>query len=707
MSAAGLLALLGVVAVPGGPWTGFVCHFPFLPEGTPAYRESGATMALVRCSWATVEATPDHFDFASLDQELAWADEQGVQVLVVFEAGPAHAPNWAVEQVRAAGEGTVDIDGNPGPYPSIFSPIYGRLLDRFIARSAGYLRGHPRAGRILGYNNGCEWWYPDGYAFAELDRAAFEAAMVRRYGSRQAARAVWGLTGDGPLERPRVVLEGGSGADHFAELVPLEQRFDGCWMTHDEHLQVTAGQRYTFAADVRVTRRVRGAAYVQIAWLGDWPQPLKCVNSTMSSRAEWTRVQVTDTAPAGATRAWLLVKTCAVAETSFRRPSFQPAGGAEMLGGKPLGGPAWVKQTWLSPKPEQAVYRAGRAEASVIHLRADDGQVSAAWVDDWFDFMGDAVAEFIGSVADRLRAADPGRPIVTYLTMSFAAPFCWDENYSSHVHPEKVFAARRYEGLGMQLAAADGEWHHVTAGVDLVRQWGEPWLIDLQDFTAGIHVGEKVMTRTTLAGIAAGARGVVYYGWYDRFVPDYSFRDGWPIEAVRRMVGASNELLARQVGGRVPVDVALEHPAVPPLPGRGEPDPGRLMLLYRALRRLGLGVAIVPHGGTPPDDVPLFTVADVPDSLRPEVRRSTEAGNTPPMFKLLPTEANRSKLAQLVRRLAERLGRSVPRDEREPFPWVDAAGERHQFSPPYGHAFGVPVGPATWRRGRRGHAGGV
>ncbi len=61
----------------------------------------------------------------------------------------------------------------------------------------------------------------------------------------------------------------------------------------------------------------------------------------------------------------------------------------------------------------------------------------------------------------------------------------------------------------MQLAAADGDFHHITAGVDMVGHQGEPWLIDLQDFTAGVWIGSQAMTRTTLSGIASGARGAV------------------------------------------------------------------------------------------------------------------------------------------------------------------------------------------------------
>jgi hypothetical protein len=683
MIALGLVAL-GVLAVPGGPWVGFVSHYPFLPENGPAYRDSGATVALTRCPWSEVERQPEHFDFGSLDRELVWSAQQGVKLLIVFECGPAHAPNWVVEQVRAAGEGTVDPDGRPGPYPSIFSPTYARLIDRFVSHSAGYSRQHPLASRILGYNNGCEWWYPDAFAFSEPDRAAFEAAMIKRYGSAAAARKAWGLAGEDKLERPRVIFEGGGGADHFAELIPADERLDACWMTHDEHVPVTAGQRYTFSADVRVTDRRRGAGYLQIAWLGDRPQPLRVVNSTMVTRGDWARLTVSDTAPEAAKHAWLLLKSCAVAEVQFRRPAFSGPDGGDLLAGRPLGGPAWTPQTWCSADPKAVAYDFKDGVATLRYLRPDASTVSAAWVDDWWSFMDGAVAEFIGSIADRLRAADPPRPIVSYLTNSFEAPFGWDDALHNHIDPWRVFSAWHYDGLGMQLSAADGDDHHVTAGIDLVRRLGEPWLIDLQDFTAGIHVGREAMTRTTLAGIAAGARGVVYYAWGDPGVPDYSFRDGWPVADIRRMVDAGKELLARQATARVPIDVAVLHPAVPPLPGRGEPDPGRIMLLYAALRRLGLGVVLVPRGVEPPRGVPLLSVDDVPAALRPEVRRSTEAGNTPPMFKLLPTPQNQERLRELTRRLAARLGRVAPQEGGERFPWVDADGQRQEFVLPDG-----------------------
>lgn len=640
------------LAVPGGPWVGFVDHTPFLALESPQYAESGATLALVRVSWATVQPDAESWDFSSLDQQLEWAEAQNIRLMYVFEVGPAHAPNWLRAECRAAGEMTAGPGGSEAPDPCLFSPLYHRRIDAFVARSTRYLRDHPKSDRILAYNNGCEWWYPDLHAHGELDRAAFEAAMIARYGSRSAARRAWGLPGDGPLGRPPVILEGGAGRDHFAELVALDERFDGCLMTSGEHIPVEPGRRYTLEAEARVTDRQRGAAYVQIAWLGDAPAPLRVVNSTMTAGAGWARIAVSDTAPAGARRAWLLLKTCAVGRTQFRGARFGPEGETAEW---PVD-QGWITQTWLSPEPEQASYEIAGGVATIDYHRRDTLRLSDRWVDDWFDFMGGAVAEFIGGIADRIRAVDQ-RPIVTYLTMSFASPFGWDDSYGTHVHPHRVFAARQYDGLGMQLASADGDFHHVTAAVDAVRRHGEPWLIDLQDFTAGIHVGREAMTATTLAGIEAGARGVVYYGWYDRFVPDYSFGDGWPIADTRAMVAAAKARLSELSGTTPPIEVAVRHPMVPPLPGRGEPDPGRLMLLYKALRALELGVVIVAPGEEPPPGVPLLTVEAVPEALRPEVLRSTEAGNTPPMFKFVPSEANRERLAALVERLRASLGR--------------------------------------------------
>jgi hypothetical protein len=163
------------------------------------------------------------------------------------------------------------------------------------------------------------------------------------------------------------------------------------------------------------------------------------------------------------------------------------------------------------------------------------------------------------------------------------------------------------------------------------------------------------MTATTLAGIDAGARGVLYYDWVGG-TRDYDFWVGWPLGDIRSMVNAGRTRLAVRSAERPRPSVAIRHPKVVPFAGRGERDPGRFMLLYKALKSIRPHVRILTPGEPDPPGMPVFTVADVPDRMHPIVHRSTEAketGNTPPLFKFLGNEALVAELAGILeRRLA-------------------------------------------------------
>jgi len=655
------------------PPVGFVDHYPMVKEGSDVYGASGATIALVRAPWGLIEPTEGAWDSSCIDQQLAWAESQNIRLLYVMECGPAHCVNWVRDKVKSAGESMAGPDGQPQPDPSIFSPVYVQAMDSFIRRAVAYIRDHDTDGRVLGYCNGCEWWYPADNTFDEPDRAAFEKAMIAKYGSADGALAAWGQTAGGKVMRPPVLFDGIGDPDRLGILVPQESRLDVGWCTVEEkHVPVAAGRTYLFEADAEMGRWASGGAYLEIAWLqpGD-PRPMRLDHSTrVDTSGAKERLRVEAVAPGRADRAWLLLKSSADGEAVFHNVSFREAGSDVELAPNPGLDPAvggWHFVPWVAGDKEHLESPWAPGDMRIAYAPKPAQPISERWVDDWFDFTGNAVAEFIGHLADVIREADPGRPIVTYLTFAFGAPFNWDYSYAMNIHPEKVFAARHYEGCGMQLAAADGDYHHITAAIDMVRHLGEPWLIDLQDFTAGVYIGSQAMTNTTLAGIADGARGVVYYCWWG--TPDYDFYKSWPEGELESMVGRSKELLAAQAGRSVPVSVAIVHPKVVPFAGRGEHDPARFMLLYKAVRRLGLGAMIVTSPDEAPPGLPLLTVDDVPGDMHPVIRRSTEKGNTPPMFKFV---GNDDLVEALASQIAQRLGVTVPPAGGELFPTVGA-----------------------------------
>jgi hypothetical protein len=656
------------------PPVGFVSHYPMVADGAEVYGDSGATVALIRAPWELIQPSATEWSPDIIDEQLLWAQEEDVRLIYVIEAGPAHCASWVRELVAEAGETLRGVDGAPHPDPSIFSSVYVEHLDAYIRRVVADIRDRDTEGRVMGYSNGCEWWYPSNVTFGELERAAFERAMAHRYGSVRAAREAWGLEPEGRVDRPPVFFDGTADPTRLATLIELRERVDASWCPPQEDaIEVEAGREYVFEADVRTRDATSGGALLQIAWVPPAGGPPVTVSNSprVATGGEWQRVSVTAPLPGGADRAWLHLKSQVRGTAEFRDVSFCAADSeanlAPAIPDTTEAGP-WIAIPWTAGDEAGLTQEHGDGFLRTTYDPPATEPVSPVWVNDWFDFMGDAVAEFIGHMADEIRVADPTCRIVTYLTFAFASPFNWDYCYEYNIHPQKVFAAREYDGLGMQLAAADGDYHHVTAGIDMVRHLGDPWLIDLQDFTAGVYIGSEAMTRTTLAGIAAGARGVVYYCWWG--TPDYDFYQAWPEGELEGMIAESKALLDRLDGGCAQVDVALLHPMTPPYAGAGEPDPGRFMLLYKAVRRLGLGARIITDPRDAPAGMPLLTVDDVPGDLPIDLLRSTEKGNTPPMFKFLGPDASVQALAE---QLSERLGVPLPGGA-ETFHWIGKAG---------------------------------
>jgi len=679
-----LLCCLIAQVPPLPPSVGFVSHFPMVRTGEAEYGASGATVALVRAPWGLIEPEAGKWDPSVIDAQLAWARDQHIRLIYVMECGPAHCVNWVREEAKAVDGLMKDSAGGTGD-PSMFCQPYVDRMDAFIRRAVRAILDRDKDGTVLGFSNGCEWWFPSDQMFGELERAAFEKAMVAKYGTPERARAAWGLPAEGAIERPPVVFDGVGDPECFGVLVPLGSRVDASWCPPVEaRAPVTEGRTYVLEAEVRIEDYTSGSAHLQIAWFdAAGAKPVRIDDSPhLRGRTDgWRRIRVEAAAQTGFTSAWVHLKSAAAADVSFRNPSFHELGQDVNLlanaGLNPAAG-GWIFIPWTAPDEEGIADEWAQGVLTTRYQPSTASPISEAWVDDWFEWSGDAAAEFIGHLADVIREEAPTHPVITYLTFSFGAPFNWDYSYAYNIHPEKVFAARHYEGLGMQTAAADGDYHHVTAVVDMARLLGDPWLIDLQDFTGGVFVGPEAMTRTTVAGVGAGARGVIYYCWYG--TPDYDFLGAWPPGNLESMIGETRRVLRRQIDTKPAVDVALLHPKVVPLPGRGEPDPGRFALLYKACRRLGLGVVIVTKQGSAPHGVPLLTVNDVPGDMRARVRRSTEhGGNTPPLFKLAGNDDLVDRLAEI---LAPRLGASLDPRPVERFPRLTPSGARRWVEVP-------------------------
>jgi len=686
---------------------GFVSHYPMTPHNDDEIAATGATVMEVRAPWTLIQSGPDQWDFSPIDRQLEWARQNGLKLVHIVECGPAHTPQWARRTIRRSGGETRDVDGKQQSDPSIFSPVYHRLASQYIQRVVSYIREHNQDGVVVGYNNGCEWWYPLESAYSPLDVAAFRPWLRDRYKTIAALNELWesDWASWDDVDAPRLAWVRFADSRTLGALQSSETKLDSSFHTTGEsHVPIAPRQEYEFAATCDLDADCEGA-YLEIAWLGDAPKPLSLVRGERAEGpAEALRLSVRGRAPQGAKRAWLLLKHGGPGHVVFQDVSFSRAGDDENLAPNPGLDPAqakWSHTTWIVGERSRATHSWEAPGRMVIdHAIApglSGGHVKreAAAVYDWSCFLQDSVAGFIDWLAAQIKIADPSLPVITYLTYSFGHPFHWDYVIGNNIALDRFCEkAAHQDVLGMQIASAHGDYHHITASLDLARKYGKPmWAIDLLDFTLGVGLGERGLLRTSLSLLQHGGTGISYYCWWG--TPDYNYSE-LGIEALTRMIGTTKQV-AGELNGLSPVaEVALVQPIMPAWAGLEEPpnDFRDFMGWYKLVAASGLcpdvytlheleradltgyKLVIVPdcayigdealsclrkasEAGVPVT-VPAARFALLDMSARPRapvqwgqdatvkqhenwgraflgpIKRITDAGNTPPMFVLQP-----------------------------------------------------------------------
>ncbi len=593
----------GGVQVPDLP-IGFVSHYPFVLHEDDQVAATGATVLEVRAPWALLQPQRGQWDFSPVDRQLAWARDQGLKLVYILECGPAHAAPWVRDLVRRAGQETRDPDGRQQSDPSIFSPVYRDLVREFIAGFAEYLTGHDREGTVVGYNNGCEWWYPLVHAYSPLDVAGFRAWLGERYGSLEVLNASWQADWAAwdEVDAPRLTWIGLGGPDDPGVLYPFDAGTLDCSYNTvaDSHVAVEPGREYELRALCDLDAVKGEGAFLEIAWLApDQARPVALAHSESASGTRTgVELVVRARAPATATRAWLLLKFRGEGKVVYRSVAFAGADGGEDLAPNPGLDAAvgrWTFIAWAAGQ-EGSLSHAWPAagEATIEYhptISVGDGRVGngTAAVHDWTRFLQESVAEFIDWIAAEVKSADPSRPVITYLTFSFAQAFHWDYVVGNSIALDWVCEkAAHQDVIGMQIAAGDGDYHHVTAALDLARKYGKPmWAIDLLDFTGGVAVGKRSLLRTSLSVVQHGGSGISYYCWWG--TPDYNFAE-LGVEDLRDMIGTTRAVAAELRDLQPVAEVALVEPLMPVWAGLPAPanDFRDFMGWYKLLLATGL-----------------------------------------------------------------------------------------------------------------------
>lgn len=588
---------------------GFVSHFPMVAHQDDELRLTGADTIIVRAPWALIEPREGEFTFSVLDEQLALADRNDLKLVVLLEAGPAHAAGvpWLVEKLTAEKQCMANADGVQVRDPSLFSDTYRGYLERFIERTVSYLAGHRLSEHVAGYNNGCEWWYPLQSSYGAPDRAAFGRAMQARYGTLEALNSRWG-TGfsDWAQVQPPPLAIDGSASSVQGGLLPLSAALDlSVCDASSPRIAVTPGGKYTLRADATLGPSSPdgpcGPVTLQIAWFSpDKPQPARISQSPQVYGPGDHHLSLEAVAPEGVHTAWLHVKLLGPGELRLSKVSFTDDRGTELAPNPSLDPVAggWQFVTWSAGDKERVETSwpaAGdvRVGYSPTGALPSGGAWPLAEVNDWVRFRAESVAEFLQWFAARIRRVDPTRPVITYLTFSFANAFEWDYTQQMAIEADAVARAGSDIGiLGMQLSSTKGDCDSVTAALDVVRKYGKPmWAIDLLDFSEGTALGEEGIARLSRSVVQHGGAGVQYYCWWG--TPVYNYAE-LRTEALARIISSTRQLAEELRDATPDVSCALVMPRMPLYRFLPEPpnDWADFMGWYKLLARMGVGVDV-------------------------------------------------------------------------------------------------------------------
>ncbi|MGO8749051.1 MAG: beta-galactosidase [Thermoguttaceae bacterium] len=584
-------------AEPAEPPVGFFNSYPSVDVGMAGgMPKVGASLLTCIAGGFSMNPAEGQYDFAVLDKQIKYAAEHALPLSIISELNPYFAPPWLVAKAKAAGELVRNASGAEGAIPSISSHVFSRSQEQLVQRVTEHLRQHPN-GKIVQYiHPGAEWWFPYSDRYHPAEIASFRKWLSRQYASIGELNLAWDskYRAFDEVVAPRLESVGNLKDVHLLCPAALDNGYCDCsWSTPQATdptavpgqrgvIRVTPGRSYTFTAWVKGEQATGRGAYLELAWVGKGGgRPIGIDPSPdLKPGATWKQLLVRAIAPKDAQRAWLLLKFAGTGGATFDEVRFvEQSGGTNLApnAGFEAGAAApedWTFQNWTGGGNVESAYQkqGGRENSACVRIRVKALDAKArgyandhAAVFDWAAFWNETAAEYVNRMSALVKRFDRTRTTVSYLTYSFAFPAEWDYTQQVAVAPDEVARrGRDIDVLGMQLCSADSDPYRATCCLDVVRKYGKPmWVVDLVDFTSGVHVGLPAMEKVTQAVVAHGAEGIVYCGWHLTFVQDYSYWPGFPDEGLHRMVAMAREAIQRTRGLKMKPAAALVHTMMP------------------------------------------------------------------------------------------------------------------------------------------------
>jgi hypothetical protein len=634
---------------------GWCAFYPAVDVGMNELPDSGATVLSVCAGGWSMAPAQGVYDFSALDQQIAYAEQHNLTLALINEINPLYTPAWLRRLVLDAGQAVGRPTQLAGDIPSITSPLFAAEQRRLVERTAEYLKQRDTTRRVRYYHPGAEWWFPLGERYADADVARFREWLRSRYGSVDRLNARWRATFADFATVPPPAIDmsgGGRGRPGLATVYTLSPASrHGSWSTAaatdptaqpgpNTFAAVTPGKVYSASVRVKLEDLRGCGALIEIAWVGPKGGAPLVIDDSLPVRgdSDWQTIQVTARAPQGAGRAWILLKVLGIGTATFHDVQLIEADHHENLAPNPLWEivdsqpTGWSFQNWGGGDGIHVarVPGAGPAGESCLQIaieHANDSLEStydtAAAVHDWSTFWYENAARYINSLAHQAKQFDPSRPTVTYLTMSWAYPSEWDETQRCAIAPEVVAQqGQSIDALGLQLCAADGDPFRITACLDLVRKYRKPlWVVDLVDFTSGVHIGYPALQRATQSAIQHGASGIIYCAWHIPSVLDYSFHPLMEQDDIRRMITDAKASARLLEGFEIQPTGALIQPILPASPHDSagfKNDYRSFVGWYKLLERLQQTVDVVSlqeldSGAVALDDPHTYPWVLVPD----------------------------------------------------------------------------------------------
>ncbi len=585
------------------PPVGFFNSYPAVEQGMEVemHETSPSLVTCIAGGFSTVREQ-GRYDFTTLDRQIDFAVRHNLPLSIISEINPLFSSPWLVQQAREAGQLVRSGTGVTGNTPSLTSPVMRRAQQELVEQVIGHLHQHPQGSAVRYIHPGAEWWFPYAERYGEGDVEQFRNWLESRYGTIDRLNLAWDASypSFAQVQPPRLELVGNLMDTQLIAPVSLDAGYQDCsWSTPQATdpqataeagvIQVTPGHTYTLTAWAR-GENVRGrGAYLELAWVRGQGGPPLAIDSSNNLRAgrEWQPLSVTATAPRDAQRAWPLLKFAGTGTVIFddvrlcegeSASNLAPNGDFETGVQTPA---QWSFQNWTGGPNVTSSYlrEGGRTGGGCVALRIQPLDPSVrgftneqAATYDFTLYWYETAARYVNDMSALVKQQDPSRTTVSYLTYSFAYPAEWDYTQQNAIAPDAVArAGRDIDVLGMQLCAADGDPYRATACLDVVRKYGKPmWVVDLVDFTSGVHSGLAAMDKASQAVVAHGAEGIVYCGWHLTVVPDYSFWPAFSTPGLQRMITMAQEGIQRTRGLTIDPRAALIHTMMPLSPSDDE-----------------------------------------------------------------------------------------------------------------------------------------